>query len=463
MTQPNPSGPPPLRPAALAEGPAPGVAGARLVTAPPLTSTAPAASAQAPKISPPQTPGTQAPSTQAPASDKSPRAASPAASAAAVSHVAPPVNASRMKRRHWLIVTSFVLMVLGPAAVTAWYLWERAADQYASTVAFSVRKEEATSAIELLGGITQLSGSSSSDTDILYEFIQSQKLVAEIDQDLDLRAIWSKPAGDPIFRYDSPGTIEDLVRHWARKVRIYYDSATGLIEVRALAFTPEDATAIAQAIYARSVAMINDLSDIARQDAIRYARTELDSSVERLKAARAAITEFRNRTQIVDPQIDLQTQAALLGNLEGQRATALIEVDVLDETTRPGDPRMEQARRRVRVIEDRIASERKKMGIGAGADSEQGQVYAELVGDYERLQVDLQFAERTYTGALAGYDSALAEAQRQTRYLAAYVLPTTAEKSQYPQREMLLGLITLFAFLLWAISVLVAYSLKDRR
>ena len=55
-----------------------------------------------------------------------------------------------------------------PALVTAFYLWTRAADQYASDVAFSVRTEEKGSAIELLGGITELSGSSSSDTDILY-------------------------------------------------------------------------------------------------------------------------------------------------------------------------------------------------------------------------------------------------------------------------------------------------------
>src|SRR5690606_18857493 len=124
-----------------------------------------------------------------------------------------------------------------------------------------------------------------------------------------------------------------------------------------------------------------------------------------------------------------QSQAALLGSLQARLAEALIEVDVLRETTRDSDPRLEQALRRVRVIEDRMTSERRKVGIGDS--TEQGEAYANLVGEYERLIVDREFAETTYKGALAAYDGAVGEAQRQSRYLAAHVLPTQAERSQY--------------------------------
>lgn len=375
--------------------------------------------------------------------------------------VAPPVSRARLKRRHKVVMISFVFGVIGPLVVTAWYLWMVAVDQYASTVAFSVRKEEISSAVEFLGGITNLSGTTSSDTDILYEFLQSQGLVAQIDKEVGLRAMWSKPVFDPVYDYPAPGTIEDLTHHWARLVKIMYDSGTGLIELRVQAFAPEDATRIATAIYLASTDMINELSAVAREDAIRYSRDELTLSVERLKDVRAAVTQFRNRTQIIDPIIDLQSQANLLGTLQAQLAQAQIEVDLLRETTRAGDPRMEQAERRVRVTEDQIVEERRKLGIGDG--TEQGQVYANLVGEYERLQVDREFAQQTYTSALATYDGALAEAQRKSRYLAAYVLPTTAEKSEYPQRLTLFGLIALFAFMIWGILVLVAFSLKDRR
>ena len=366
-----------------------------------------------------------------------------------------------MKRRHYGVLITFFLLVLLPTLVSAWYLWTRAVDQYASTVGFSVRAEEISSAIELLGGITDLSGASSSDSDILYEFIQSQKLVSELDASLDLRAIWSWPENDPVFAYHAPGSIEDLVDYWKRMVSVSYDSGTGLIEVQVLAFRPQDATDIAQAIQESSSATINDLSDIAREDAIRYAREDLDTAVDRLKQARQSLTLFRNRYQIVDPEADIQIQVGLLSTLQAQLAEALIEQEMLTETTRENDPRIAQLNRRIRVIESQIEEERSKLGIGSS--SLDGSSFATVVGEYEGLIVDREFAEQTYTAALVAYDQALTEARRQSRYLAAYIEPTLSEEPQYPQRLTLLFVVSLFLFLLWGIMVLVYYALKDRR
>ena len=143
-----------------------------------------------------------------------------------------------------------------------------------------------------------------------------------------------------------------------------------------------------------------------------------------------------------------------------QLAEQLIALDLLRETTREGDPRIVRAERTVRVIEARIEDEKRKLGLGASDSS--SDAFASLVGEYESLIVDREFAEQTYTAALAAYDAAQAEARRQTRYLAAHVTPTLAEKSLYPQRITIAGLITLFAFLIWTLVVLVAYSLRDR-
>ncbi|MGB1207966.1 MAG: sugar transporter, partial [Paracoccaceae bacterium] len=65
--------------------------------------------------------------------------------------------------------------------------------------------------------------------------------------------------------------------------------------------------------------------------------------------------------------------------------------------------------------------------------------------------------------ALSAHDSAVAEARRQSRYLAAYLEPTLAETPRYPQREMMLLLIGCVLLASWTILVLVYYSLRDRR
>jgi capsular polysaccharide transport system permease protein len=380
--------------------------------------------------------------------------------------VAPPVPLARARRRHWGALVSFVLMVLAPLVVSAWYLTERAAPRYVSSSGFSVRTEEVGSALDLLGAVTQISGSSSSDTDILYQFIQSQELVARADEALDLRTLWAKgdPDVDPVFSYHPPGTIEDLVDYWERMVGVYSDSGTGLIDLQVQAFTPEDAQRINQFIYDESSAMINRLSAIAREDATRYAREELEQTVGQVKVARELLTRFRNETQIVDPEASIQSQMGILSSLQSQLAQTLIDLDILLQSTREGDPRVTQAQRRIEVTEARIAEERQKLGIGTkGASSPEGEAFADLVGEYERLLVDREFAEESYAAARASYDSAVAEARRQTRYLAAHVRPTIAQSAKHPELAQLLGLVALFSFLLWSILILSAYALRDRR
>lgn len=377
--------------------------------------------------------------------------------------VKPVAPAARVKKRHWGVLLSFVLLVLLPIAAAFWYLETRAADQYASITGFTVRRADAApaAASDLLGGLAKLSSGSSSDTDILYEFIQSQKLVELVDQKLDLRKIWSKPRNDPVFAFDPRGSIEDLVDYWERMVNIYYDGSNGLIQVQVKAFDPEDARNIARAIVEESTRMINRLSAVARADTMRYAKEDLDLALARLKKARQAITAFRNKAQIVDPNADIQGQMGLLNTLQQQLASTLIELDLLRETARKADPRIVQLERKISVIQARIKDERKKFGFGGGGAG--GTDYASLVSEYEGLTVELEFAQRTYLSALTAFDTAKAEAQRQTRYLAAFVAPTLAQKPQYPKRPVLLGILGFFLFLSWAILVLVSYSIKDRR
>ncbi len=376
--------------------------------------------------------------------------------------MAPAARPARMKFRHWMVLLGFLLFTVLPTVGAGYYLYVYAADQYASKVGFTVRREEASSAMDVLGGLTQISGSSSSDTDILYEFVQSQELVREIDNRIDLKTIYRKPEEDVVFRLKDDASIEDLLDYWDRMVRIQYDPGAGLIEIEARAFDPDDAQRITRALFARSSEMINELSSIARDDVTRYAKEELDQAVTRLKEARQALRVFRNETQIVDPSADIQGQMGLLNSLQARLADALIELDLLAGTTSASDPRAVQARRRIEVIETRIEDERRKLGV-TGTSSGTSAAFADLVGEFESLQVDLEFAQKAYVSALSAHDTAVAEARRQSRYLAAYLEPTLAETPRYPQRLTILAVLSVLLVGTWTILVLIYYSLRDRR
>lgn len=373
-----------------------------------------------------------------------------------------PAAKARLKTRHLGIALTFLLLVITPSFGVGVYLWGFAVDQYASTVKFTVRREEAPTAASIVSVLPNLSTGSSSDSDVLYEFIQSQEMVKAVDRDLNLRALYSDPAPfDPVFSLSDDATIEALLAYWLRMIQISYAPGTGLIEVRSLAFSPEDARAINEAIFAESSRMINELSAIARDDSMRLAREEFDRSIEQLQAARQALTVFRSRERVVDPTADLQLQMSVLGGFQQDLGRQQIELDLLRETVPSGDPRIVQVERRITALEERIEEERAK--FGGGDESTSLGEYAELVAEFERLNVDLEIASNTYTVALAALETAQANAQRQSRYLAAFVRPTLAESSQHPRRLLLWALATLTFFGVWAVATLLYYSLRDRR
>jgi capsular polysaccharide transport system permease protein len=363
---------------------------------------------------------------------------------------------ARAERRHRNIGKSFVLAVIAPLVALAIYLWGFAEDQYASYLGFSVRSESARQPLELLGGLTGLGSFSTSDPEILYKFLNGQELLKKVDARVDLQKIWSKQPSDLFFAYHGDHTIELLLEHWQRKVNVYFDS--GMIDVRVLAFDPKDAEAITQAIFEESSAMINNLNAIARDDTIRYAREELEKSVERLKVARQVLAEFRDKNQLVDPTANVQGQLGVLATLQQQLAEALINRGILTINSQD-DPRAQQLDMRISVIENQIEQERKKFGGQSG----DGEVLSSVVGEYELLQVDHQFAERAYTAALAAFDVAQSDAQRKSRYLAAYVEPTLAQSSEYPNRITIFITGLFFILTLWTIGVLIYYSIRNRR
>lgn len=378
--------------------------------------------------------------------------------------VRPQAAPARMKQRHWGLVLSFVVMVIFPVLVASWYLWGVARDQYASTTGFTVRQEDSGSGADVLGGLAQITGASvSGDGDILYKFISSQDLVSRIDAKLDLKAHYSAHWGeDPVFALRPGATIEQLIDYWKRIVRLSYDKASGLIELQVLAFDADMAPRVAEEIINESEVLVNDLNDRARQDMMRYAQGDLDAALDRLKKSREAMTLFRLRTQMVDLESDLQARMGVLVSLQQQLAEALVNYDVLlAQDSRGSDPRVAQARRQIDVIRSRIEEERKT--YATGGISPQGEDYPSLMAEYESLLADREYAEESYRLALASADLARTNADRKTRYLATYLRPTYPEAAEYPQRWMLLGLISLFLVVGWAIMALIYYSLRDRR
>ena len=154
----------------------------------------------------------------------------------------------------------------------------------------------------------------------------------------------------------------------------------------------------------------------------------------------------------------MASQSGLLNALNQELAQALVERDVLLSYAAEGDQRVIQANRRIDAITDRIEDERRTLGVTGVTGS-----LPEVIGRYEELSIDLEFANTAYTQALAGLAAARAEARRQSRYLAPHVSPTLASTPLYPRRALLAGLTGFFLLLGWGAVMLISYNVRDNR
>lgn len=361
-------------------------------------------------------------------------------------------------RRRRLSLFSFAALVVLPAFMAAAYLFLWAQDQFHSRLAFSVRSEGAAIPVDmgLLGAVGGLAAGGGQDAEILFDFIGSEAMVAAAHRGLDLHAVFRPDAPDPVFALAPDAPVEDMADYWRRMVRVRLDAATGILDVEVRAFRPGDAQAVAALILAESEALVNRLSDEAQRDAIRFAGADLREAEARLRRTRQDLARFRDDNSMVDPQADIAGQMGLLNALQGEQAQAQIERDMLLTYASKDDQRVMKIDRRLDAVTARIAAERQKLGLGGDT-----RAMAALLGRYEELRTDLEFAAGAYTQALANHAAATAEARRKSRYLAAHVRPTLAETAIYPRRVVLAGLVLVGLTLAWGVGMVACYTIRD--
>lgn len=377
----------------------------------------------------------------------------------AATRVSAPATAP-LRKRHGLIIASFLFFVLAPAALAIYYLFFMAVDQYHSRTAFSIRSEEVQNPLEALSAFTQTGQGSASDIDILYDFIRSQPLVERLDAELDLRSMFRRHPADFVFSLSEDPPIEDLMEYWRWMVSVAVDNSTGVVDVEVRAFTAEDAVSITKAILRESSDLVNELSQIAQDDKTRFATANLEQAQERLKSIRLELSEFRSRYQIIDPEADVEGQMNVVGALQVQLADALVSRETLKSYARENDPRLLEIDRRISAIRTQIEEERER--IASNTEQADGRTLTEVFGKYEELLVDLEFSQDAYVSARALEEQSLAEAQRQSRFLAAHIEPTRSVEPQYPQRPQLALIIVAGLFAAWGVIVLIYYNVRDR-
>lgn len=336
----------------------------------------------------------------------------------------------------------FILIVVLPSCLATVYYAAMAADQYASETRFLVRSPQR-QASGLLSGFLQSTGfvRAQDDSFAVSEFIRSRAAVDELDQDGRLTKVFTRPEADSLTRYPqfwvSPSR-EALYRHYLDFITVSNDATSGVTTLQVRAFRPDDAQDLARMLVQKAEALINRLNDRARHDAVRHAEVEVGLSSDRLSAAQAQITRFRNRETMIDPDKESTSIFDLIARLSTDVAEKRARLREIERQT-PRSPQIGALQGNIAATEEQVRRERERL-VGKGSS------VAPRIATFEGLLIERELATRMLASATASLENARIEAQRQQLYLERIVEPNLPDYAMYPKK--LYGLALLFAALL---------------
>lgn len=369
-------------------------------------------------------------------------------------------------RRRLLWVSAWLLVFL-PTALAASYYGLIAAPQFATEVRFAVRGPDGTSGSSDLMGIFLGASSNVStvgDSYILMDYIRSRAFLEKLKAQVDLEKVYNSNKADLLAAFSvKSNTIEDFVEYWRKMIHVEFDATSKIIVVEVKAFDPRDAMLLAKHVLTLSEGLINDLSERARQDALKTANAEVIRMERRLRDRLARMHKFRDQNQSIDPAGMAAAQISRLSHIEAQLNAAKAELAAQLSFMNQKAPAVIYTQAKIRALEKQAAEERSKSGTGNGAVQSGGKkgTLSDLVQDYQALATDLEFAQKAYLSAQTGLEQARINATRQQRYLATFVRPSLPEEAIYPKRIVNSLIIAFFALCLWCIVVMTYYAIRD--
>ena len=370
----------------------------------------------------------------------------------------PAEKPSRLKALVRRIDRIFMLTVLLPTLLAAVYFGLIASDVYISEARFVVRNPQRQSVTSGLGSLLQGTGfaRSQDDTYSVHDYVSSRDALRELDQQLQVRKAFSAEGIDFVNRFPGLGfddSFEAFYRHYRKYVTIEYDTVSSITALYVRAYTAEDARNFNDLLLQMSERLVNNLNTRSRQDLIQVAQKEVQAAEERSKTAAVALSGYRGRQSLFDPDrqsaLQLQGVAKLQEELLGSEAQ-LAQLRQLS----PDNPQIPALKSRVDALRKTIASEGSKVAGADGSLTSKSAVY-------DRLQLEKVFAERQLATALVSLETAKNEAQRKQLYLERLVQPNLPDKALEPRRVRSVLMVFIVGLLIWGVASLVVASVRE--
>lgn len=373
----------------------------------------------------------------------------------------PPLPSGDRPRSYGSLI-GFALCVALPVFVASLYYGFIASNQYVAEFRFTV-KDAATNANPAAGGLLALAGNlgggDSTNNYLVADFLTSREAIEKLQKSVDVVGLYAKPDVDWWSRFNPSQPLERFVLYWQHMVTAHYDPVTGIATAAVRAFSPQDALLIANSLVALSEELVNQIANRSQRDNVRFAEAEVGRAEKRLKDVQARMTEYRNRVGVINPAASVvASNSTLVQTLQGNLAQLQTQLDTLkNQNLAPNAPAIVTLNNQIKSVKEQL-----QITEAAVGKSRDGTPLSSVMGEYEQLDLERQFAQTMVTSSMQALDQARATAAAQHLYITPYVRPSLPQSSTYPQRFLSVVSVGAVAFAAWLIGLLTLRSIRER-
>jgi capsular polysaccharide transport system permease protein len=353
----------------------------------------------------------------------------------------------------------FFLLVMVPTIGATIYYGLIASKVYVSESRFVVRSPQHQSPSGIFGELLQSSGISHSqdDTYSVRDYILSRDALKELDVKLDLRKSFSSNSIDFLDRFPSfswlNSSFENFFLYYSKHVTVEYDPVSSITVLTTRAYTAADAYNINNELLEISEHLVNTLNDRSRRDLVSFADSEVSIASDKAKDASLALLSYRSSHEVFEPDRQAALQLEGVAKIQQELVSTEAELAQLKKLS-PENPQ-------VRALEGRAASLRAAITSEASKVTSANGSFSARAPNFERLALDVQFADKQLGAALAALESARAEAQQKQLYLERLVQPSLPDRAMEPKRLRSILTFLVISLVGWAVVTILIASIRE--
>ena len=350
-----------------------------------------------------------------------------------------------------------VALVASLLAVVYWGLI--ASDRYVSEAHVIIQKTDLSSGqgtdfSSLLGNV----GGNHADQLLLRDHLLSVDMLRKLDARLNLRAHYSDWHRDPLSRMwfeDAP--MEQFHSYYLTRVSVEYDDYAGVLNIKTQGYDAKMAQAIAVTMVEEGERHMNAMAHSLARDQVAFLEKQVSDMGARTIQARQTALDYQNDKGLVSPQGTAENLAAIVNRLEAQLSDMRPRRSALLGFLTPNSSNIIELNQQIGAVEKQIDQEQARLV------SPRGKKLNSTVEEYQRLQMNAEFAQDIYKTALVALERGRIEASRTLKKVTMLQTPTEPQYPLEPRRLYNMIVFILVTLLLAGIVHLLAAIIRDHK